>query len=204
VTFDHELVLALHGRLVAGDRVASAELSRLVVPELVRRLSSRWPSLIGTDSVHDVAVDVFVAYLRSPERFDPGRSSLVGWLQFQAHADLTNDYRSPRRTFHQRRVVLLGSDPVETSDAARNSDRVSTDVYPSDVDNEVLGRVLLAVENPIDRRLLGLIIDDERSTTVAARVLGIEHLPEREQARIVKQNKDRIKAKVRRLLKEAP
>lgn len=198
------MVRALHNRLLAGDRVASAELSRHVVPELVRRLSLRWRSLRGTDSVHDAAVEVFVAYLRSPERYDQGRSSLVGWLELQAHADLTNDYRSPRRSFHHQRVTFVGGDHVETADIARKSGRMSSDVYPSDADDELLSRVLRAVEDPTDRRLLALIIDDERSTAVAARVLGIEHLSDREQAQIVKQNKDRIKAKVRRLLKEAP
>lgn len=71
----------------------------------------------GTDGVHDAAVEVFVAYVRDPERYDPSRSNMVGWLQMQAHGDLTNDYRSPKRSFHQRSVSVM-RDGVEGEDFA--------------------------------------------------------------------------------------
>lgn len=202
MAFDHDRVRDLHGRLVAGDRVAPAELFGMVVPELARRLSDRWQSLRGTDAVHDAAVEVFVGYLKAPERYDPERSTLVGWLQFQAQGDLTNDYRSPRLSFDQRRVAVAGLDLVEELARTRKSAHVTVDAYPSDEETGRLRLVLAVVDDPIDRALLGLIIDGDRSTAAAAAVLGIDHLPEADQVRVVKQHKDRIKVKVRRLLKE--
>lgn len=202
MAFDHDRVRALHDRLLAGDRVASAELSKLVVPELVRRLSGRWRSLHGTDAVYDAAVEVFVTYLKAPERYDPDRGTLVGWLQSHAHGDLTNDYRSPRRSFDRRQVEAVGVDPVAELSGVRKRANVTMDAYPSDQESSTLRRVLDTIADPGDRALLALMIDRDRSTAAAAQVLGIEHMPPVEQARLVKQNKDRVRAQVRRLLKD--
>lgn len=202
VAFDQDRVRALHGRLLAGDRVAPAELSKLVVPELVRRLSGRWPSLRGTDAVYDAAVEVFVAYLKAPERYDPSRGTLVGWLQTHAQGDLTNDYRSAPRSFDRRQVATVGVDPVAELSGSRKEAHVTIDAYPSDEEGSAMRRAVDALDDPRDRALLGLIIDREGSTATAAAVLAIEHLPHAEQARLVKQNKDRVRARVRRLLKD--
>lgn len=201
MAFDHDRVRALHARLVTGDPVASAELAEIVLPEVVVRLARRWPRTRGTDQVHDAVVEVFVQYVRSPIRYDPARSTLVGWLQMQAHADLTNDYRSPTRSFHHQRVTLIPSDTVANTVSVRKLGLVSTDTYPAEEEREALDRVLAAVVNPVDRRLLALIVDGDSSTAAAAKVLGICDRPVDEQQQLVKQNKDRVKAQVKRLLR---
>lgn len=203
VAFDYDRVRGLHARLVAGDRVASGELAELLLPELADRLNRQWPTLAGTDLVHDAVVEVFVVYLRHPERYDPSRSSLVSWLQMQAHGDLTNDYRSPKRSFHQRRVALM-RDGVEGEDFARNLRLVRSDDYPSDVERDALDEALGALDDDRDRRLLALLLDGDTSTAAAATILGISHLPDEEQQAEVKRNKDRIKAKVKRRLGGRP
>jgi len=203
VAFDHDRARDLHARLVGGDRVASGDLAELVLPELVDRLGRQWPSLAGADSVHDAAVEVFVAYLREPERYDPSRSNLLSWLQMQAHGDLTNDYRSPKRSFDRRRVALM-RDGVEGEDFARKLRLVRSDDYPSDVQREALDEALSALDDDRDRRLLALLLDGDTSTAAAANVLGISHLPDEEQQAEVKRNKDRIKAKVKRRLGGRP
>jgi hypothetical protein len=201
VAFDHDQVRALHARLVAGDPVASAELAEIVLPEVAVRLARRWSRARSTDQVHDATVEVFVQYVRSPTRYDPARSTLVGWLQMQAHADLTNDYRSPTRSFHQQRVTLIPSDGVANSPSVRKLGVVNTDTYPSDEEHEILDQAMAAVADPVDRRLLALIVDGDTSTAAAAEVLGICDRPVGEQRQLVKQNKDRVKAQVKRLLR---
>ena len=203
MAFDHDQVRDLHARLVGGDRVASGELAEILLPELAARLGRQWPGLAGTDAVHDAAVDVLVAYLREPERYDPSRSNLVSWLQMQAHGDVTNDYRSPRRSFHQRRVALMRQG-VEGEDFARNLRLVRSDNYPSDVERERLDQALSTLDDDRDRRLLALLLDGDSSTAAAAEVLGIGHLPVDEQQAEVKRNKDRVKAKVKRQLGGRP
>ncbi len=201
MAFDHDQVRALHARLVAGDPVASAELAEIVLPEVAARLARRWPRARSTDQVHDAIVEVFVQYVRSPTRYDPARSTLVGWLQMQAHADLTNDYRSPTRSFHQQRVTLIPSDAVANSPSVRKLGLVNTDTYPSEEEHEILDQVMAAVADPVDRQLLALIVDGDTSTAAAAEVLGICDRSVGEQQQLVKQNKDRVKAQVKRLLR---
>ena len=203
MAFDHDRVRALHVRLVAGDRVASGQLAEVLLPELADRLGRQWPTLAGTDAVHDAAVEVLVAYLRDPERYDPSRSNLVSWLQMQAHGDLTNDYRSPKRSFHQRRVALM-REGVEGEDFARKLRLVRSDDYPSDVQRDAVDQALGALDDDRDRRLLALLLDGETSTAAAADILGLSHLPVDEQQTEVKRNKDRIKAKVKRRLGGRP
>jgi hypothetical protein len=201
VAFDHDRVRALHARLVAGDPVASAELAEIVLPEIAVRLARRWPRARGTDQVHDAIVEVFMQYIRSPTRYDPARSTLVGWVQMQAHADLTNDYRSPTRSFHQQRVTLIPSDAVANSPSVRKLGLVSTDTYAAEEEHEILDQVMEAVADPVDRRLLALIVDGDTSTAAASEVLGICDRPVGEQRQLVKQNKDRLKAQIKRLLR---
>lgn len=197
MAFDHDLARELHARLVDGDRIASEELARVVLPEVVGRLARQWRALAGTDAVHDAAVEVLVVYLRDPQRYDPSRSNLVSWLYMQAHGDLTNDYRSPRRSFNQRRVAPL-RESVESEDFARNLRLVESDTYPSDVERDALDDALTALDHDRDRRLLALLLDGDTSTKAAADALGIGHLPMEEQQIEVKRNKDRIKARIKR------
>jgi RNA polymerase sigma factor (sigma-70 family) len=189
----------LHARLVAGDLVASAELAEMILPEVRRRLDRQWPGLAGTDAVHDAVIDVFVAYVREPGRYDPSRSNLVSWLQMQAHGDLINDYRSPTRSFFQRRVSLLRED-VEGEDFARKLRLVKEDDYPSDTERALLEEAFAKLDDARDQHLLALMIDGDTSTKAAAEILGLDHLPLDEQRAEVKRNKDRIKAKVKRHL----
>jgi len=203
VAFDHDRARELHARLINGDRVASEELAALILPELVIRLSGQWPTPAGTDAVHDAAVEVFVAYLGHPEQYDPSRKNLVSWLQMQAHGDLINDYRSPKRSFDRRRVSPIRED-VEAEDFARNLRLVKSDDYPSDVGRDALDKALGALDGDEDRRLLALLLDGDTSTEAAAEVLGISHLPLDVQRAEVKKNKDRIKAKVKRHLGSQP
>ena len=58
--------------------------------------------------------------------------------------------------------------------------------------------VLDGAENDLDRRLIQLMLDGERSTGAFARVLGIENQSTEDQRRIVKQHKDRLKASLQR------
>jgi hypothetical protein len=96
-------VRAAHERLLAGDRVASEELAALLLRPLVERLEHRWPRWANIEVLYDAAVDVFLDYVAAPERYDLELKTLLGWLEFAAHRDLTNRYRSTR----QRRALEL-------------------------------------------------------------------------------------------------
>lgn len=54
-----------------------------------------------------------------------------------------------------------------------------------------------------DRRAVLLVISNERSTDAFAEVWGVAELPPTERCAAVKRNKDRVKARIRRLRKSA-
>ncbi len=97
---DPAVLVDQHGRLVAGDRVASEELAGRVLGRLLKRLRRRWPKWAPTHVLYDAVVDVFLDYVDAPQRCDPARASLLGWLVLAAHRDVVNVYRSGRKRFN--------------------------------------------------------------------------------------------------------
>lgn len=199
---DHARIRARHERLLSGDPTATAELFELLLPALVDRLNSRWPTRAHTDEAHDAAIKVMVDYFTAPQRFDPDRATLLHWLAIQAHADLVNDYRSAKKAFE--RDVELRDDVAEARErrnrpGVRKNQPGARDSYPSDMESPFLRRVACEFPESADRRLIKLLIDGDRSTTAAAEALGVGDLPAAEQAAVVKRNKDRIMKKLRRM-----
>jgi RNA polymerase sigma-70 factor (ECF subfamily) len=191
-----ERVCALHQRLLAGDVTASGELCDLLVDRLESRLQRRWP-LISADDIHDAVVDVVVAYLQDPSRYDPSRASLSGWLELQAHRDLVNVEQRGQRRF-DRAVLRLVTDNAESSPSA--SEQEAVDAVPVEVDLGVFARVRAEFPNEIDRRLIYMMfVEGDRSTASAAKVLGIVDLTAEQQALEVKRHKDRISRRLRRI-----
>ncbi len=99
---------------------------------------------------------------------------------------------------------------VEKSLLARNklSDVESISHDPS---GEMLSRMeaetdlarLMDSADPRDNALLQLMAQGEIKTSKFAAVLGIQTLPSSEQRRIVKQHKDRLKARLKRRMKRS-
>src|SRR6266511_2258372 len=114
-------VLEAHQRLLDGDPVASADLYELLLDPLVRALRRRGPDASWAEAVEDAAVDALVQHIRAAERYDPARASLLGWLVWQANADLINVYRSAQRQF-ERNVEIASQ--LRNEDEARFLDTV--------------------------------------------------------------------------------
>jgi RNA polymerase sigma-70 factor (ECF subfamily) len=202
-------VRTAHERLLAGDRVASEELAALLLRPLVERLERRWPRWAHTEVLYDAAVDVFLDYVAAPERFDLERKTLIGWLEFAAHRDLTNRYRSTR----QRRAIEL----VPTSsigDPERSAielppranpvglARVSPD--PANAERlDALGvwrRIRQLFPDERERELVWACwVEGERSSDRLAEILGVDHLPVEQRRRRVKDARDVAKRKLRRM-----
>lgn len=194
--------LAIHERLLHGDPTASLDASDLLLDALVARLRTRWPRLAHTDACHDAAVEVFVMYLQAPDRYDPTRSSLLGWLAMQAHGDLLNEYTSKQKGFERGWLVESEVPPKsDTGDAPRVGDQVRWFDKVPDLDGStVLNAVRNAFPDERDRRLVWLMcIDGSRSTEEAAAILGLEHLQTEERVATVKRHKDRVMRRLRRL-----
>jgi RNA polymerase sigma-70 factor (ECF subfamily) len=203
MTDDAQLENDIHGRLVAGDPTAPEELARKYLPLIERHVSARAHvhGIHDQDLINDATVDAVFGYIRHPEKFNPSKSGLLGYLKRAAEMDLINVVQQDRR---RRRGEELQED-VEVSILARNKsseiDRIRRGTEDETISRIQQQRTLAEVtvsENARDEILLRLMAEGERSTNRFAAVLGITDLPVAEQRHIVKQNKDRLKAHLRR------
>ena len=97
-----ELLVA---RLMAGDEGALDDAFTLYAPVvfgLARRVTG------SVSAAEDVVQEVFTALWRHPERFDPARGSLRGFLGVQAHRRAVDALRgdSRRRALEERHEIL--------------------------------------------------------------------------------------------------
>jgi len=161
-----EQALGIHQRLLAGEPTASLDATELLLGPLTARLRARWPNL-DRDACHDAATDVFVQYLQAPGRYDPTRSSLLGWLTMQAHRDLINDHASNQKNF-ERRWTVESALPTRrgTDEPTRLDDYLPpTEPVPSLGPSPVLKAIRDALPEEKDRRLVWLVGDDGSRST---------------------------------------
>jgi RNA polymerase sigma-70 factor (ECF subfamily) len=189
--------------------VASEELAALLLMPLVDRLERRWRRWAHTDVLYDIAVDVFLAYVEAPERYDPKLGSLLRWLEVAAQRDLTNRYRSTRQRWAielaptssvgdpERPATELppGANPVGLA-------RVGPD--PANAERlDALGmwrRIRQAFPDERERELVWVCwVEGERSSDRLAEVLGVDHLPVEQRRRRVKDARDVARRKLQRI-----
>lgn len=191
----------IHQRLLVDDPTASLDAAELLLAPLTARLRAKWPNL-DRDPCHDAATEVLVQYLQAPSRYDPSRSSLLGWLTMQAHRDLINDHESKQKTFERRWAVesALPTRPGTDEPTKLEDYLPSIEAVPNLGPSAALKAIREALPDEKDRRLLWLVGEEgSRSTDEAAEVLGLTHLPLNERTAEIKKNKDRVMKRLRRL-----
>ncbi|HEY9777224.1 MAG TPA: hypothetical protein V6C81_25905 [Planktothrix sp.] len=187
--------LEIHTAMMAGDPTAQARLVTLVLKPLVRYLNAKFVEVKDQTLIYDAATDAILSYLKNPQQFNPAKRSLSGYLKMSAEGDLKNALDKEQR----RLSKITPLDDVEESIFARNTDMEATENDNSDVPSLVGEELRKTISDPIDQSLVELIANGERKTNVYAEVLNIMHLPIEQQRRLVKQNKDRLTKKLRRL-----
>jgi hypothetical protein len=197
VKVEREVQDRLHADVCAVDPTAWSRAFTTLLDSLVDWLGFRWPDLRDSERLHDFAVDAIMSYLRTPDRYDPAQSSLLSYLRMDAHGDLLNDHDR----LHRAREAELQVG-VEVADLQRKG---ATDDYPSDREppTMTLAQIREAFPDERDRRAVLLLIAEERSTEAFAEVWDVANLPPDERFQAVKRNKDRVKARIRRLRKSA-
>src|SRR5262252_9392982 len=86
----------LHGRLLAGDRTASADLAVAYYETLVSSLSEMFPA-VDPSLCLTAAANVILELAEHPQRYEPRRRRLAPWLLMKARDDVKNLRRSERR-----------------------------------------------------------------------------------------------------------
>ncbi len=202
-TDEGSFVAAIHERLLDRDPTAPAELVERYLVPLVRRLRRRQPEVHDDTLLDDAVTDALLDYIEHPDRYDPSKRVLLGYLTMAANGDLLNalekERRRRRRESSLDRVEETRGDRNETiadTNAAAEMERVEQDRARVAAMEEAVRSV---VPDPRDRRLMRLMLEGERTTAVYARVLGIEHQDRTLQTRDVKRHKDRLKKRLARL-----
>jgi RNA polymerase sigma-70 factor (ECF subfamily) len=186
---DRNALNALHERLLRGDRLASEEFSRLVLPVLVEELVRKFP---GADEhlIRDGVIDAILDYCSDPLCFDAGRKvPLDRFLATAAWRNVDNLRVAERRRKHhersaggKKREADVGLDPL-----ARNIQR--EEQKEVEQNRQAL---FAALKTQQDRDMLALWLDGVKDTREYARVLSITHLPFEQQKDGVYRNKERI------------
>lgn len=183
----------LHERLLDRDPTASLDLFEAFYHDLTSWLRVEIPYLapgIDSDLYFSAAFSALDAYIKAPEKYDPARRGLWGYLKMSAKGDLLNMLER-ERSRRNREVVL---EDVAERLAGRN-------IESEGMDADALQSAVAQLKTDLredECRVLDLLIEGERRTDVFARVLDIAHLPQEEQRLRVKQVKDRLKKRLKR------
>ena len=136
------------------------------------------------------ATDAVLDLLEHPDRFDPARSRLFGYLYMAARRDLLN-LRAKEARHHRNRET---GEPVEVAAVARNNEQEA----PPMLDDFPPLTAAIAALPPDDQAVLALMRQGERATAVFAAALHLGDRPAAELAAEVKRAKDRIIARLKR------
>jgi RNA polymerase sigma-70 factor, ECF subfamily len=183
--------LELHERILAKDPVGPVDLFKAFADPLESLI--HYHTHCSDDEAHDSVIDALLFYMEHPEAYDRevGRlSTYLGDIAKKRAIDrIRSSAASRRRNEKFGAIVELGlpnpKDELELTVQAR----------------EIEGIVLDHVQNNRDRMALKLMLEGERSTSVLAEALGLQHLSARSQREEVKRHKDRLMKILQRLNK---
>lgn len=190
-----------HQRILAADPIAFAELCEVALPMLSLFLQAQFPQQ-NPHLCDTTAVDCLLAYRGRPQQYDPDKLALFAYLRMAVRRDMLNAIDSrQRRTRHLTDI----DHPDMQTQLAVESEMSETMVlddwlveYTQLSRTEIQNRVAELMTDE-ELQALWLMLDGVRDSDRYVQVLGITHLDKPAQRRAVKQVKDRIKKRLRRL-----
>ena len=188
----------LHDRLRGHDAQATAAVCQRFLPFLECYLARQFPDA-DDHLCKQAAETALIDYLKAPDRFDPQRCNLGGYLCMAARRDLANllareaRHRAGRASF----FVEIGKE---------GGNLVCREEAPLDLlvraeEAATHQELLRAIEADCDdweRRVFRLMRVGVHDTASCAAALGIGELAPSEQAVVVKRIKDRLKKRLGR------
>lgn len=186
----------IHGRMLAGSRLASRDLFLAALDPLQGFLARKFPNL-SRDERHDLATDAILIYAADPAQCDTSKSSLWSHLCRIVNADAIDLLRT--RANREELLTKKVETDVEfwaarTKDVFRDEDAIDARHIM-----KLYGQRL--VTNDTEAKILALILNEEKKTAAFAEALGLNpNAPDIEKA--VKQVKDRMLLRMKRLRDE--
>lgn len=192
---EQSLGKTLHQLLLDEDVTAPSRIAEAFFEQVCIKLQKK-----HAPQYHDLVVsaveEAFINYFDRPEKYDPDQKTLVNYLVMSANGDFLNLLE------REKRYVENIDESVELD--ADNSE-YSLEALDSNVEKRILIKESTAWEKikellpePLDQKLVALLIDGIRETNAYANILGITDKPIEEQKKIVKRHKDRLKKQLQR------
>ncbi len=187
--------------LRSGDPAIERRFFNAYLPRLTAILHRHFP-IMPEEAVIDAAADALLELMVYSERYDPQMGSLLNYLVHIGEHKLLDELRRLKR----RRENYVGGN-VELALVETNQFREADYPEPSVQDPDTLPadvQVLLEEILPDtgDREALALVLQGRTSIDQFAAVWKFDALPSASQAKLVKQNRDRILKKVKRRQQE--
>jgi hypothetical protein len=199
----------LHSRLRSGVEAAEEAIATLALRDnrLRARLKAKWPSA-DEHIVFEAIERAVLHFLDDPCRFDPSKGqTLVGFLLAVALNELRhflNELRHLQRTASRHRGPATETlpDGLEPGSGLKPLKTDPSPAHPLEAKEELAKRQpvldqrkrlldeFLEHQTPTDRNIYRLMLSGERHHLPYAKILGITHLPESEQRRLVIQHKN--------------
>ncbi|MBB6050422.1 RNA polymerase sigma factor [Armatimonas rosea] len=186
------------GHPTAPDRFYVA-----VAPVLVTRLI-RWGKLqFPREIIEDAVTDVLLGLIQAPERFDPSKSSILGYLQMIVTRRLIDRLRRQERRQTEKIIFLEDvalAEPIANSltedpeRVALHSGRDPALEYSPELEN-LMEELLPDIR---DRLLATEFLAGRLSVEIFVQVYALESLPLAEQQREMKRNRDRVMLRLKR------
>jgi hypothetical protein len=188
-------IAVLHERVLIGHPAAVEALIERLLPILTSLVQRSFPRA-SEDLVMNGVEDALLEYARAPRKFDPSRGvPLLAFLRLAAVRNVSNLVRGESRRRARERKLAEEAEPIEWAQPTDSPDGTDDSL-------ESVVQTVLASMNPEEQAIATLWLAGERRTDQLARALRIDHLPIDDQRRGLKRMKDRIRNRLRRLLRK--
>lgn len=191
---DPNQLLDIHRRLCEVDPTASADLIETLYGPLIGHALKKHRAFgLDDDGARDLALAVLVQLIEAPEKFDPSRGNLFGYLCMALDGDAKNlgQKASNREEFFSHYAVEV--------------EQVGGNTYEMKPDERIDAKRIMElhadkiVTEEGDQAVLDLYLSEESEYTVYAEALGIADWPQKERDAEVKRRRDRIEKRLHRL-----
>jgi DNA-directed RNA polymerase specialized sigma24 family protein len=176
-----DALIALHIRVLAGDRLAPECMAAIVLASAVRILRKRWQR-IDPALVNDAVEDALLKYLAVPGQYDSSLARLDTFIVAVASRRLLTLLRSERR---QRRAGCPASAVTVNPEMTIVTDRVQS--------------AFEAILSHSERVFFDARLSGETRTEELAQLIGATGLPPNMQRQLVKRMTERLRIRLRRL-----
>ena len=184
-----------HQRLCArGDPIAFAELAEWLYDALVQDVGKRAGYQADPVLVEEAVGEALLDYHDKPERYDPGRMGLHGYLVMSAYRDFQNAWAREHRV--QARQVSVFDPAFQENELAESLDNLDERLQVEDM----WAIIDEAFPDPVERGIVELIVNRVRSPEPYIQLLRLGDLPGDEQIRQAKLAHYRIARRLRRNL----